>query len=585
MSVLDEATALLSLARWTLSLARHDTEAPGPLPGHPKFMSAREAVDRIPDGAVVGVSGLGAHQRASLLHWALRERFLETGHPRGLTLVNVGGHGGRGLLPGTLEELALPGLTRRLVTSHFETFRAFLDLAAAGRCELQCLPLGVIAQLYAALARGEGSVVTGVGLGTFLDPRTGRGTPLQRGRREQLVAAAGARLRYRLPPIDVAVFNLPAADRRGNLYAKDAAMVGDSRELALAARRRGGLVIANVGLLVDEGYDRVFLPGRAVDAIVCHPATEQTVGWFHRAPWKAIVPGGRASIDAGLAHARLVRRLGELSGGFPRRTPVDAAVVRLAADVLLAETKRGARVAIGTGLPEEVAAAVHEAGAGARVSFLVESGVVGGVPAPGAYFGAAFAPRELVSTARLFALCRQRLDAACLGALEVDGAGNVNVSRRGRGAQWAIGPGGFMDFAEAARTIVFVTGWMRGGRIALESGRVRVLRRGAPKLVRRVAEVTFDGARALAARKKVLFVTPVGVFRLARRGLVLERVMPGIDVERDVRGVTPVPVLLPGSGEPAVVERAIVTGERRRRRAAARAHTNESTRSASPGVV
>jgi propionate CoA-transferase len=341
-------------------------------------------------------------------------------------------------------------------------------------------------------------------------------------------------------------------------------MVGDSHELALAARRRGGLVIANVGLLVDEGHDRVFLPARAVDAIVCHPATEQTVGYFHRGPWKAIVPGSRrAGIEAGLAHARLVRRLGELSGGFPRRTPVDAALVRLAADVLLAETRRGARVAIGTGLPEEVAAAVHETGASARVSFLVESGVVGGVPAPGAYFGASFAPREIVSTARLFARCRQRLDAACLGALEVDGAGNVNASRRGRGVRGCIGPGGFMDFAEAARTIVFVSGWMRGGRIALEDGRVRILRRGAPKLVRRVAEVTFDAARALAARKKVFYVTPVGVLRLTPRGLVLERMMPGIDVQRDVLGATPVPILLPPSGDVPVVADAIVTGTRR----------------------
>jgi len=563
MGVLDEAAALLALARWTLALARHDTHAPGPLPGHPKFASAREAVDRIPDGAVVGVSGLGGHQRASLVHWALRERFHETRRPRRLTVINVGGHGGRGLLPGSLDELAVPGLCTRLVSSHFETFHGFLALASEGRCELQCLPLGVIAQLYAALARGEESVASEVGVGTFLDPRTGRGTPVQGGRREQLVRVEGARLRYRLPPLDVAIFNLPAADRRGNLYATDAAMIGDARELALAVRRRGGLVIANVGRLVPERAGRALLPARAVDAIVCHPATEQTVGRFHAAPWKAVVPGGHGSVEVGLAHARLVRRLGELTGGFPRRTALDAAVVRLAADVLLAETRRGARVAIGTGLPEEVAAAVHEAGAAGRVTFLLESGVVGGIPAPGAYFGAAFAPREIVSTAQLFERVRRRLDAACLGALEIDGAGSVNVSRRGRGVRRTVGPGGFMDFTEAARTIVFVARWMRGGKAVLEDGRVRILERGAPKLVPRLAETTFDAGRALRAGKRVLYVTTVGVFRLTEGGLLLERVMPGIDVRRDVLGATRVPLRLPASGEVPVVDRRLVTGEAR----------------------
>jgi propionate CoA-transferase len=90
---------------------------------------------------------------------------------------------------------------------------------------------------------------------------------------------------------------------------------------------------------------------------------------------------------------------------------------------------------------------------------------VGGVPAPGPYFGAAFHPREILSTAQLFARCRSHLDAACLGALEVDGDGNVNVSRRGRGVLRYVGPGGFLDFVAAARTIVFVLGWMRGGEM------------------------------------------------------------------------------------------------------------------------
>jgi len=556
--VVDEAVLLLRMARWVIATARHDTRIATRVPGNPKFTSARDAVTRIRDGAVIAVSGLGGHQRAAILHWALRERFEATGHPRRLTLVNVGGHGGRGLLAGTLDELARPGLVTRLFTSHFETFRAFLEVAAARRCELQCLPLGVIAELFDALGRGGDTVLSEVGVGTFLDPRVGRGSPVQGGRREQWICAEGERLRYRLPPIDVAIFNLPAADRRGNLYADGAAMIGDSREIARAARRNGGFVIANVGLLVDEDPSRVFLPAGAIDAIVCHPDTEQTIGFFHREPWPLVAASGEGSVADGLAHAQFIRRLGELAGGFPRRNAMDAVIARLVAATLVAELERGAHVAIGTGLPEDAVVALFERGRAGEFRFLVESGTVGGVPAPGPYFGAAFGPKQIVSTAELFARCRSRLDAACLGALEIDAAGDVNVSKRGRGVRRYVGPGGFLDFTSAARTIVFVSRWMRGGEIRVEDGAVRIVRRGQPKLVARVAERCFDAARALRAGKRIFYVSSIGVLQATPSGLALVRVMPGIDVERDVLAMAPFPIALPASGVVPVVDRAVL---------------------------
>jgi propionate CoA-transferase len=555
-----EAAAAARLARWGLAMLRRDTRRPSPVPESAKFASAREAVERIPDGAVVAVSGLGVQQRASVLFVALRERFEETGRPRRLTLVNIGGHGGRGILPGTLDELALPGLCARLVTSHFETLPAFLALAAAGRCELQCLPLGVIAQLYDAQRRGEGSVLSEVGLGTFIDPRSGRGSPVQGGRREQLVRVAGGRLRYRLPPIDVALFNLPAADRLGNLYVKGAATVGDSYEIACAARRSGGLVIANVGRVGPQGGAPVFLPARKVDAIVFDPDAEQTPGYFHRAPWSAVTTRSRVPIRAALEQARVASWLGRLGGGLARRSAADELLFRLAAFTLASEVRRGARIAIGAGLPEEIARLLFESGRLGDVTFLVESGAVGGLPGSGAYFGAAFSPRELVSPAKLFERCRRRLDAACLGALEVDGEGCVNVSRRGRGVRHYAGPGGFMDFTAAARTLVFVSGWMRGGALAVEGDALRVSRRGRPKFVEKVGEVTFDGRRALAAGKRIFYVTPVGVFRLTARGMQLAAVVPGVDVHRDILSVTPIEVVLPASGEVPLVPTSVVSG-------------------------
>jgi propionate CoA-transferase len=558
MSVWSTAELLLQFARWGLSWLRRDSRYPSPVPQNPKFMSPHDAVGLIRDGDVVATSGLGGNQRASILYWAIREAFEDGGHPAGLTLLNLGGCGGRGMAPGTLEELGRPGLCTRLITGHFETFRAMLELAEAGQCELQCIPQGTMALLFRALARGQSSIRTTTGVGTFVDPRVGPGSYVGGPRRETLVAVEGDHLRFHLPPIDVALFNAPAADRRGNLYVKHCAMIGESREIARAAKRRGGRVIANVGLLVDEGYDRVFLPAEMVDAVVYHPDTEQSGGVFHRAHWPVLTTESDMPIAQGLARVQLLNRL---AGVTPRRTAADEAVARLAAATLLANVDKRADVNIGVGMPEEVARVVFEAGRLDDVTFVVESGVVGGLPAPGLYFGAALCPQRIISSAEMFARNYERLAATCLGALQVDSAGNVNVSKRGDGVRNYVGPGGFIDLTTAARTIIFVSAWMARGEVAVDDAGLHIVTRGTPKFVDRVDEVTFNGRRALAAGKRVFYATHVGLFRLTRRGMELVQVMPGIDVRRDVVGGTPMRVVLPKTGRVPVVAPSLIGAE------------------------
>jgi propionate CoA-transferase len=558
MNFWDKAQLGAQFARAGLAWWRRDTAYPSPVPHNPTFKTPRDALRLIRDGDVLAVSGLGAHQRAAILYWAIGERFDATGHPADLTVINLGGHGGRGVAPGTIEELARPGLCTRLISSHFETMPAFLDLAATGDCTIHCVPLGVIALLYDALARGRDTVLTTTGVGTFLDPRGGRGTPLADGTDEQLVTRVGTRLRYRIPKPDVVIFNLPAADRRGNLYATHAAMIGDSAELARAARRNGGRVIANVGRIDEPGAAPIFLPADLVDAVVFHPDTEQTGAVFHRAPWLDVTPDSEAPIERGLERVRFVN---SLIPTIPRRSAADLALGRLGAATLLANVPAGASVSIGTGLPEEVSAAAHAHGLLDRVTFLVESGTIGGLPVPGAYFGAALHPQRIVSPAELFKCCARRLDATCLGALQVDGDGNVNVSKRGEGLGHYVGPGGFIDFTEAARTIIFVTSWMHRGEVAVENGRIRIVRRGAPKFVEHVDEVTFNGPRALTAGKRVWYVTHVGLFRLTARGVELAAVMPGIDVRRDILRGARMPIVLPRSGRVPRLPRGLVTGD------------------------
>ena len=74
-----------------------------------------------------------------------------------------------------------------------------------------------------------------------------------------------------------------------------------------------------------------------------------------------------------------------------------------------------------------------------------------------------------------------------------------------------------------------------------------------------MSEITFNGREALRAGKQVWYVTTVGAFRLTEGGLVLEIVMPGVDVERDIRPNCGLRFALPGNG-PVVAPAAVLSG-------------------------
>jgi propionate CoA-transferase len=150
------------------------------------------------------------------------------------------------------------------------------------------------------------------------------------------------------------------------------------------------------------------------------------------------------------------------------------------------------------------------------------------------YFGAAINPVKLLSSAETFRLYEKNLDTAVLGMLQVDSRGNVNVSRRGPHASDYVGPGGFTDIVTYAKTIIFIGKWMQGAKYAFKQGKLSIIKLGKPKFVDRVEEISFNGREALASGKNVYYVTNIGAFRLTQEGLTLIKVMPGIDVGKDI---------------------------------------------------
>lgn len=535
-----------------------DTSYAELVPDNPRFMSARDAALLVHDNDVVALTGIAANMRASIMYWAIQEAFQKTGHPKNLTVVVASGAGARGKMPGSIEELGVAGLTTRVISGHVETYKSFLRLADESALELQCIPQGICVRLLHAMAEGKDSFTTHAGVGTFVDPRVGRGTPVLQGRGEQLVTVDGDRLRFTCPKIDVAVFNLPAADRNGNLYAKGAAVVCEAQDIARAARINGGKVIANVGSIVDEGYDDIFVPADDVDAIIVYPDTEQVVTVPHRKYWSMFTTESDVTTDEAIQRVRFIN---DALGITPKRTPVDEALARFVACMFMKRAHRGARVDIGVGLPEEAARLLYESGVMSELEMLTESGLFGGIACPGIFFGASINPDERVTSCEAFRRMYERLDVAILGLLQVDSAGNVNVSKRGDGAINYVGPGGFIDITTCADLVVFCGTWMAHAEMAIEDGMLRIVKPGTPKFVERVDEITFSGQQAVKRGQTVLYITNVGAFQLTEEGMKLIMIVPGVDVERDILGVSPMRIVVPDDGTIPVVDASIMTGE------------------------
>ena len=201
------------------------------------------------------------------------------------------------------------------------------------------------------------------------------------------------------------------------------------------------------------------------------------------------------------------------------------------------ELKRGEAVNLGFGISALVPRILLEAGEADAVTWAIEQGAVGGVPLLGFQFGCAANAAAIVPSPDQFSYFQGGgFDRTMLSFMQVDRAGNVNVSRLNAKPHVTAGVGGFVDITAHAKRIVFSGYFTAGGlKLSLEGGGLKILKEGrVSKFVDEVEHVTFSGKRALEGGQEVVYITERCVIKLLPEGLTVTEVAPGMNLEKDI---------------------------------------------------
>ena len=501
-----------------------------------EIMSADEAIRLIRDGDCICVNSFVGIENPVALHEALFDRYQRMQSPRHLTIVSSAGFGvwdENRNAEGYIRE----GAVDRLICGHFGAMMSTKKLVLEDRFEAYNLPLGCISHAIRAQAGGLPGALSKVGLDIFVDPRM-EGPGINRISIDDSlvkhVEVDGEEfLYYKLPKLTVALIKGTAADRKGNISFDDMFMSGDALSICQAVKANHGKVIVQVDRLVNTPSRprNAIIPGCLVDAIVVTEPEERNEAY-------TALTG---SFEIPYEEWNMWNeKIDTVSSKTSKNNTVGNIIGRRAA----MELRLDDIVNIGIGIPEMVSRHARKNGMLDMVTLTVESGGIGGFPVSGEAFGAMIGAASVYDMANQFDLYDNGgLDVCFMGALEVDGQGNVNA-HRGPGA--FAGIGGFANITAKTPTVVFcLTFNTKGLEVSQKKGVVTIEKEGTiPKFVEEVKSISFSAKRAIANGQKVLYVTERCVFRLTPKGLKLIEVYPGVDAEKDILSHLPFEVEL-----------------------------------------
>jgi acyl CoA:acetate/3-ketoacid CoA transferase len=497
-----------------------------------KILEAAANLVRSGDTLVVGASS-GVSVPDAVLG-ALGKKFETSGAPGNLTVIfpiNVGDmFGQKGL-----DHLASEGQVQRLIGGSYPSGPSGAEPPAIRRLiEDQKvlaynLPVGVITALVGETAAKGPGVLTDLGLGTFIDEEFGGGGMNQRSKSEpfakRVELLGKTYLFFPSQPINVAIIRATTADQHGNLTFENEGALIAPYTLAAAAKANRGIVIAQVERCRDARVvdpKAVKVPGYMVDAVVVAPDQMQAT---HTRYDPAIsgqdwAPVSRLPCIEDPVESLITRRIG-------------------------GQVHAGEVAVLGYGVCANLPALLARSGEIDLVSFVIEQGSVGGIPLTGFQFGCSYNAQAYLDTSLAFDYLRGGgFDVALLSFLQIDAAGNLNVSHLPSKPHITAGIGGFMDIVHNAPRLVFA-GRLRGGasKISVEPNALAIETEGShAKFVKEVDQVTVTADALCRGGRDVKIVTERCTFSLEADGLHLIEIVPGIDPKSQVIDLCDVPV-------------------------------------------
>lgn len=227
-----------------------------------RVSSLTDAVAGIRDGATLMIGGFGGSGAPIELIHVLIDRYLVTGSPKNLTVINNNAGNGHVGIAAMIEQ----GMVTKIICSFPRSAdpQVFTKKYQAGEIDLELVPQGTLAERIRA---------GGAGIPAFYTP-TGFGTDLAKGK---ATAEFDGRpyVQERWLKADVALIKAEIGDYLGNLTYRMAAR-NFAPLMAMAAAR----TIVQVSHIVEPGGidpEVVITPGIFVDAIikVANPAQEE----------------------------------------------------------------------------------------------------------------------------------------------------------------------------------------------------------------------------------------------------------------------------------------------------------------------
>ncbi len=487
-----------------------------------KVVSAADAVKAIRDGDVIATEGFVGAGFAEELAIALADQFLNTGAPRNISIIYAAGQGDGATAKKGLNHLAIEGLVGRVVGGHIGLAPKLQALIKENKILAYNWPQGVVSHFFREVAAKRPGVISRVGLGTYIDPRSDGGKLNEKTFREgadlvKLIEIEGQEyLFYKAFPIHVAFIRGTTADTFGNMSMEKEALTLEALAIAMAVKNSGGTVIAQVERVAEQGTLNcrdVKVPGIMVDYVVVSRPENH---------WQTFA----VQYDPSLS--------GEVRKPMKYIPPMAMGPRKIIARRAAFELRPKSVVNLGIGMPEGVANVANEEGILTSLVMTAEPGVIGGMPNGGLNFGTGTNTDCLIDQPYQFDFYDGGgLDVAFLGSAEIDKHGNINVSKFG---PRFVGPGGFINISQNTKEIVFVGTFTAGGlKVSVDEGKLTILEEGRErKFLDHVEQVTFSGKYAAAAKQPVLYVTERCVFSLVEDGIALIEIAPGIDLEKDI---------------------------------------------------